>query len=170
MPSFCEWLKRKNSSVKINSDELDILRKVKMSDFVSVDYSDDSKYIINIANSENDKFVIERLDTVMTKPEFDFKYKFEIPNDIMDSVTVVFYINNGVISLEPTDNAEVLLDAAINKNFQIVFKEPSEEKLAKGAQKPKYIIHATDKINDFRVVMIECVGKHCTLKQYFRVI
>ena len=170
MPSFYEWLKRKNSSVKIKSDDLDILRKIKMSDFVSVDYSDDSKYIINVTNSEIDSFVIERLDMIMVKPEFDFKYKFEVPNDVMDSITVVFYINNGVIGLEPTDNAEVLLDAAINKNFQIVFKEPSEEKLAKGAQKPKYTIHTTEKINGFRVVMIECVGKHCTMKQYFRVI
>ena len=170
IPTFYNWLKLKISSVKIRSDELDVLRKIKMSDFESVDYSDESKYVIKVTNSEIDEFVIERLDMVMLEPSFEFKYQYDIPNEAMDSTTIVFYINNGVISLEPSDNAEVLLDAAINKNFQIVFKEPSEEKLSKGAFKPKYTIHATEKVNGFRVIMLECVGKHCTMKQYFRVI
>ena len=170
MPSFCNWFKTKNSSVKINADELDILRKIKMADFVSVDYSDPSKYVIKVTNSEIDEFVIERLDMIMLDPNFEFKYHADIPNEEMDQTTIVFYINNGIISLEPTDNAEVLLDAAINKNLQLVFKEPSEEKIEKGALRPKYTIHSTEKKDGFRIVMIQCVGKHCTLKQYFRVI
>ena len=167
MPSFKSWLLRKNSSVKIKSDELDELRKLKMSDFISVDYESDDSYYIYTNIKE---YRIDRMELTGNTPEFDFKYNFEIPNERMDQSTITFYIDKDVISLEPSEASEVLLDAAINKNFQIIFKEPSEEKISKGATRPRYTIHATDKENGFRIVMIQCSGSVCTMKQYFRVI
>lgn len=168
MPSFANWLKIKNSSVKIDTAELDELRKLKMADFISVDYSDKDNYVIK-TTSKN--YTFHRLDIMAVLPAFEFKHCFEIPNEAMDNSTIVFYIDDtGKISLEPSEKASVLLDAAINKNFQIIFKEPSEEKLAKGAIKPKYTIFTTEKENGFRVVMVQGSGSLCTLKQYFRVI
>lgn len=168
MPSFANWLQQKNSSVKIDTEELDELRKLKMADFISVDYSDPNKYVISTTNKD---YIIERIDVVNYDFNFDFKYQADIPNEAMDNTTIVFYINNsGEISLTQDVGSSVLLDAAINKNFQIVFKEPSAEKVAKGAAQPKYTIFTTEKQNGFRIVMVQCSGSVCTMKQYFRTI
>lgn len=158
--TFYNWLVHSEtpSSVTINNNELDDMRKEKLSDFENLTMTD-TGYKVSVLNRD---YVFEKVQkTDNSDYNFDFKFKTEIPNSLLDEsvLTIYFKESTGEFAFSNFEGAEVLFDCAV-KNIKVLFK--------KGG---KYKIYTTTKDdNGFRTVMIEGKGQLCTLKQYFKVI
>lgn len=155
-PKLKEWFLKKPSSIHIDNNVLDEVRKRKMGDFVSVDTTDDT-YSINFTDGKT--FTLTRSNPFKLMDTFDFKYNVEIPAERLNKNVLTLYFKNGKILFKNMQESEVLFDIAV-KSIQNVFKKDATYKL-----------YATDKNDEgFRFVMLEAKGNMCSLSQYFKVI
>lgn len=159
-PSLDEWFRRKGGSVIFDNGVLDDLRKRKLGDFVGVDYSDDSKIVVEVraeSGDGTDKIEFVKKGDIPKPIEYDFIYDIDIPAETLDNPLIVVGIKDGKLTMNRDDMVERVFDSPV-KNLANIFKKDAT-----------YRLKATEEDDDgYRKIAFIGKGSQCELTQYFK--
>lgn len=161
MPDFYTWLSSSECSVKINNDELDALRKIKLGSFTAVDH-DDQSYTISYKDPDDEtkinKFVLVKEKYILNNDfnNYKFIYSIDVPDEEISSSSIIVSLKNNALYFGESDNIVVDVPTKVLLN---IFKKNAT-----------YNMYITDTDGEFRYTKFEAKSDKCIINQYFKVI
>ena len=164
-PIFMEWLTKSECSVKVNNEELDLLRKAKVKDILSLTKTDNEYDIKFLINNEEHHFILKKDKVITNTTNVSFIKSLNIPKEKFDeNILIIYEKEDGELTLDET--TKIVFENPI-KNLNIIFKKTKNQE-----EEPIYSILLSDNINEnnIKIAAIKGENSNITMFQYFKVI